>query len=893
MNDAARALDDLRAYSHYADRILAARPQLAEDLIGSLERPVSGSDIAAAAGSQHADAAALARALRLLRQEVMLKAMLRDLAGLADLREVCGAVTALADAAIRASVAHHHRWLAELYGEPMGAASGAPQQLGVVGMGKLGGGELNVSSDVDLVFLFPEKGDTSGARSISNEEFFDRLARRVIAALHEATGDGFVFRVDTRLRPYGESGPQVCSLPMLEQYLLSQGRAWERYAWLKSRLLTGDMEAQLSALVQPFVFRKYLDFDAYAALRDLHRQISEQVRRRDLYDNIKLGPGGIREIEFVVQVFQLIRGGREPALRQRATMPMFELLGERGLLPAQAALELSEAYVFLRRLEHALQYRDDQQTHELPQSEADFDRLARALRLPDRDALADLLAAHRTNVARQFDAVLGTPVDEERADPLTEMWENPHTLPDQEALLAKLGYAAPAAILARLHSLRTSTRYEQLPALSKDRMDRLAPMLVREAAGYPNPDATCERLLDLLVAVSRRSAYLALLAEHPPLLPRVAQMMSASSWAAQYLVQHPILLDELLDARLLLAPPDYADWRRQLLAEMRLHEGDTERQMDGLRHFKHSQTFRLLARDVAGELPVTTLSDHLSALADTVLDVTLAALWAQIAPGAAAPPFTLVAYGRLGGKELGYASDLDLIFLYDDPADDAAERYVRLAKRLIAWLTGTTAAGQLYDVDVRLRPDGEAGLLVSHIDAFARYQRESAWVWEHQALTRARFCAGDRALGERFEREREALLRLRRDLGTLQQEVRQMRARIHAGHPNRSALFDLKHDPGGMVDIEFVVQYLVLGHSVDHAQLTRNLGNIALLRMAANLGLVPRDLAERAADAYGAYRVRQHALRLNGINPARVEADTFLPEREAVRALWREAVGDA
>ena len=894
-------------FSRYASRMLAAHPHEREWLASAVDAPFAWHEETAgvrAALTAH-DPALLARAVRLLRRRVYLHTMARDLGGRADLAEVCGAVTTLAERTIAATVELHTFEAAERHGLPR-TSDGAGQALIVVGMGKLGGGELNVSSDIDLVFLFGEEGETAGARPISHREFFERVGRRVIASLHDVTADGYVFRVDMRLRPYGESGPLAVPLSSFEQYLVAQGRAWERYAWLKARPITGHSDTELAALVTPFVFRKYLDFDAYEGLRDIHRQIREQGKRRDYAVNIKLGPGGIREVEFSVQALQLVRGGREPALRERGTLAALAVIAERELLPRSISDALRDAYVFLRNLEHRLQYRDDQQTQSLPEDAGEREALAAAMGFSSVTAFEEALAAHRDAVAEHFATVFGDPdeIHQNALSPATDspnpqafsaLWRDELTPDAAQALLRDAGFRDPEGLLATLDRVRRSGRYAQLPALSRTRFDTLLPRLLdvaaREHGDSADAHAVFIRLLSLLETVSRRSAYLALLTEHPPLLPRITQLMSASAWAADYLTRRPILLDELLDARALLAEPDWDAWRRDLDRALVAHAGDQEREMDVLRHFQHAQTFRLLAQDLAGRLTVERVADHLSALADVILAAALREVWELVSGTSSAPRFSVIGYGKLGGKELGYASDLDLVFVYDDPTDAGLELYTRVARRLITWLTSNTSAGQLYETDLRLRPDGTKGLVASTFDAFWRYQREHAWTWEHQALTRARFVTGDADLGRRFEAERETFLRLPRDRDRLAREVVEMRRRMHAGHPNTSTMFDLKHDPGGMVDVEFAVQYLVLAHSHDHAELTRNLGNIALLRIAAQLGLLSHDAADRAAAAYRHYRRRQHQLRLTGAAHARVDPDEETAHRTAVSAVWNAVFG--
>ncbi|MFI4887195.1 MAG: bifunctional [glutamate--ammonia ligase]-adenylyl-L-tyrosine phosphorylase/[glutamate--ammonia-ligase] adenylyltransferase [Burkholderiales bacterium] len=901
--DLARAL----SFSRYAEHALAAHAALRDELVATLDWPFDWAKAAPALDGVVAvgDAGTLAAALRALRRRVFLHTLARDLTGRAPFGEVVQAITTLAERALNAAVDLHTRALGDIHGAPLGEASDAPQRLIVVGMGKLGGRELNVSSDVDVVFVYPEEGETSGPKRISNREFFDRLGQRIVAALDRVDADGYVFRVDTRLRPYGESGPLSVSFAALEQYLVTQGRTWERYAWLKARALTGGCHDELAQLVTPFVYRKYLDYDAYEGLRGVHRQIRDQETRRDYADDIKLGAGGIREIEFIVQALQIVRGGRDPALRLQGTVPALAALAERQLIAPHAASVLNGGYLFLRALEHRLQYRDDRQTQRLPSEAVERELLAEALGFASLPDFEDALGTHREQVARQFNAVFDAPDDVESnaASPTryVALWDDPQPTPETLAELEAAGFDAPADLVQALLRMRESRRYLRLPALSRDRFDRLVPALIAVAAEYRSPGASpaavLQRLFGLLEAVSGRSVYLALLVEHPPLLPRLAQLTGASAWAADYLTRRPLLLDELLDARVLLAEPDWNGWRTELDRLLAPHAQDAEAAMDTLRHFQHAQTFRLLAQDLAGQTTVERLADHLSALADTILSATLACCWSQL-QGTGTPRFAIIGYGKLGGKELGYASDLDLVFLYDaDPAregyDVAPERYARLAQRINTWLTSATGAGRLYETDLRLRPDGAAGLLVSSVGAFERYQREQAWTWEHQALTRARFVAGDPRVGEAFESTREGVLRLSREPARLAGDIIDMRRRMAAEHVNSTPLFDLKHDPGGMVDIEFAVQFLVLALAHDHPELTRNAGNIALLGIAADAALLPRTLAREAAEAYREYRRLQHRVRLTGATQARVQPAPQAARRASVDALWTSVFGPA
>ncbi len=872
------------ALSRFARRLLVAEPALLP--AASIATAFSAAEMRARLKAANtATDLLLMRALRDLRKRVMLRLITRDLGGLATLDEVMTTVTSLADVAITTAVNHVSRELALHYGEPMGEDTGLAQLFHVVAMGKLGGAELNVSSDIDLVFVYPEDGETRGPRPLSNHEFFSRLARRLIAMLNEMTADGYVFRVDMRLRPLGNDGPLAVSFDMLENYFVTQGREWERYAWIKARVVCGDRAAELADLVRPFVFRRHLDYSAFESMRGLHQEIRREVERRDILDDIKLGPGGIREIEFIVQLFQLVRGGHDAPLRQPPTLAVLPLLEERNLLPAVVVRELTDAYVFLRNLEHRLQYLDDKQTQALPTLEEDQALIAAATGHADFAQLRVELEQHRGQVTTHFESIFAA--SENSAHPLAALWHG-GAAHDLIKMLRELGYANSEHTLERIGAFRDSSRVRQMPQASHARMEQLVPQVIAVVSRLPNPDATLERMLTLLESISRREAYLALLIQFPQTIERGARLASASPWAAQYLSRYPILLDELLDARSLHAAPDWPQLQAQLRGRLDQAGDGSEAQMDALRHFKHAQTLHLLAQDLAGELPLEKLSDHLSALADLILTEVLRVVWRGLRTRHRDEPrFSIVAYGKLGGKELGYASDLDLIFLYDDDAPEAPENYTRLAQRVNQWLTITTAAGALYETDLRLRPDGASGLLVSPLTAFADYQSAHAWAWEHQALTRARGVAGDSAIAERFEHIRAEVLRRPRSLPVLRGEVVSMRDTMLAAHPNPGGLFDIKHDRGGLIDVEFIVQYLILGHAERHAELVGNIGNLALLKLATHLGLIDRDDAFDVHDAYRHFRQLQHALRLQGDKYARVNGATLAAEIAVVKKLWK------
>lgn len=862
------------------------------------------------------DTPSLRQVLRRLRQRVFYTLMVRDIAGAASLQEVVIAMSLLADLAVAEAYRSVANDLAGTHGVPLDPESGKPQEMIILGMGKLGGRELNVSSDIDLIMLYSEDGETTGRRPISHYEFYARLTQRMMPVLAEIDGDGQVFRTDLRLRPDGDSGPLAWSLTALENYLVVQGREWERYAWIKARNLRvqafegsepDNQWQHLESLRTPFVYRKYFDFDALSSLRELRERIRLDWQRRalarsgvDAVHNIKLGEGGIREIEFVVQLTQLIRGGRMPSLQRANLQAALRCQKASGVIDDDVAARLENAYVFLRRVEHMLQYREDEQTHLLPRDPELQASLAAAMGMSPGD-FEHALKTHRKYVAEAFhDAFRIAGVSTSAAPSANE------PAPPQadgsvmaEFIRSHMGEEADA-VCRRLDAMLSGHRIRSLPTASRKRLDKLLPALLAAAAGTDNPATTATRLFELVEHIAQRSAYMALLAEYPETLARVTRIVSASPWASQYLNRYPVLLDSLIEWHSLMEAIDFADIEQQLTRELDasvLPDGrpDVEKQMNLMRDIQHQVSFQLLAQDLEGRLTVEALADRLSELADLLLAETIRRAWPLVQPRGAAgeaadelapPRFAIIAYGKLGGKEIGYASDLDLVFLYDDPDDDAAERYVKLGRRMVSWLSTMTSSGRLYEIDLRLRPDGDAGLLAVSLEGFARYQREHAWIWEHQAITRARFCAGDAELGERFEAIRREILLREREPAQLRAAVKEMREKIRAGHPNHSGDFDLKHDAGGMVDIEFVTQYLVLLHAREHPELLGNLGNIALLGLAAKAGLIPEKLAVQVAEAYRVLRRRQHALRLQGAEKARVGNGELVGEREAVRGLW-------
>lgn len=889
-------------HSRYVAQLVAARPEVAAWLSEHDQRPISAAEMQAyllaqiQCGDEALDEEALRSALRRLRQRVMAHLALRDLADGASLAEIVETMTVLADVTTLFALEVLHKDLSRRYGQPISPGSGEASHLAIIGMGKLGGRELNVSSDVDYIFVYPEDGETSGRADgggrIDNYDFFTRLGKKLIASLNDTTADGQVFRVDMRLRPNGDSGPLVCSSDMLENYFIAQGREWERYAWIKARTMNQDdtlcAPSLISGVARPFVFRKYLDFGAINAMRALHAQIRQEVTRKDRTEHIKLGPGGIREIEFIAQVFQLIRGGRDTSLQIRPTLLVLNRLEQIGQLKPEDVVALTEAYVFLRRLEHRLQFLDDAQTHMLPESASDRALLAESMGYSDWHQLYATLSAHREIVSQHFQAVFSDPNEREDNAPVQGLWHNSCADEETGALLETMGYRESNDLVHRICRFRESSRYQQLPGTNRERLDAAACSLIELATKTPNPDAALLRGLDFLEAISGRGAYLALLQQYPLALQRVADLVGASSWAGHFLARHPLLLDELLDQRLLDAATDFGAYRQELDRALGEARGDTEVEMNVLREMHHAQVFRLLVQDLAGLHSLERISDFLSELADIILDRTIRLVWSNLTKRHTdTPRFAVIGYGKLGGKELGYGSDLDVVYLYDDPDQDAAQTYMRLGQRLNTWLSSQTSSGIVYEIDTRLRPNGESGMLAISLDGFREYEEKSAWMWEHQALTRARFVAGDPELGARFEQVRKNILCLPRDVNHLRAEVIAMRQKMFDAHGSVTpGAFDIKQDPGGIIDVEFIVQFLVLAHAHAHPDLTGNLGNIALLGMAAKHGLIPEDLAAAVQAAYREYRRLQHINRLNDDPKARLPIDLTLQAHiNAVLAL--------
>jgi glutamate-ammonia-ligase adenylyltransferase len=858
-------------------------------------------------------------ALRVLRQLVLERLVVLDCEQGAPLAVVTRAVTELAELALDAACTLAFADLDEQHGAPQfQTPKGETQraQLWVIGMGKLGARELNVSSDIDLIYVYDQDGETAGnaqgRNRISNHEYFGKAVKHIYNTVGETTEHGNVFRVDLALRPNGNSGPSAVSLGALEEYFLVQGREWERFAWLKSRVIAPTACVQdrsahgLRGTVLPFVFRRYLDYGVFEALRTLHRQIREHASRRAAgnpgrSNDVKLSRGGIREIEFTVQLLQVVRGGQFPELRTRPTLDALQRLCKAGLMPPATATALAQAYEFLRRVEHRIQYLDDQQTHVMPTRDDDLAWIAATLDCPDVCAFLHALDAHRELVAQEFDTLLGGSTQggcNGKGCNGKGAGANGRSAVDSlQSVMEQL----PAAFAAKVAQWCDHPR---VLALREDTRTRLVRLVQRTGAwldeGRVSEEAAL-RMADWIEPLLRRESYLALLQERPSVHERLLRLLGAARWPARYLIKHPGVIDELASQQLLTDRFDAAQFEAELEARRAaLHstgEDDEEALLNLLRRAHHAEVFRTLARDVEKVLTVEQVADDLSALADSVLRTTARWCWARLKNRHRdEPSFAIIGYGKLGGKELGYGSDLDIVFVYEDEHENASEIYAAFVRKMINWLTVKTSEGDLFEIDTALRPNGNSGLLVTSFNAYANYQQQrgsnTAWTWEHQAMTRARFVLGGIALAGRFDAVREAVITAPRDAASLAAEIVAMRGKVRAAHPVRGTQFDVKHSPGGMVDVEFAVQYLVLLHSREHPELRANTGNINLLHRAEAAGLLLPGMGAAAARAYRELRQIQHRARLDEA-PTQVDAEQVKASASAVLALWQHVLGRA
>ena len=916
--------------SHYAADTCCRYPELFRQLVDSGELSCNYSTatmadklaelLAGASSAEHVDTL-----LRQHRAKELLRIIWRDLNRLADLQQTTADMSELAATCIQQTLDYHHQQLSAVYGKPCATVKGdvVEQTLLVIGMGKLGAWELNLSSDIDLIFAYPHGGTTvGGKKSLDNSEFFTRLARKLIQSLDQMTADGFVFRVDMRLRPYGQSGALVLSFGAMEDYYQEQGRDWERYAMIKARVVAGDPEQgqHLMELLRPFTYRRYIDFSAIDSLRSMKQMIQQEVKRRRLDDDVKLGAGGIREIEFIAQCFQLIRGGREPELQQRRVQNVLATLAQHQHLPEQAVTELQQAYTFLRNCEHAIQAYRDQQSQALPGDSAAQAALAFAMGFTSWELFIEALAVHRSNVSEHFSAIIAdedqSAVQAEVASGWLTLWQGDSEPETAEQLLQQNGHENSAAVLARLSRMRESNVVKRMRAVARQRLDQFMPLLLQAVLQVEQPSTTLLRVLPLVEAVLRRTAYLVLLVENPGGLQQLVILCAASPWIAGQLARHPVLLDELLDVRSLYQVPEKNSLQDELQQQLlRLPQNDLEGHMEALRYFKLAHHLQVAAAEVTGVLPLMKVSDYLTMIAEVVLDNVLELAWANLTERHGRPQkangeacdkdFIVVGYGKLGGIELGHGSDLDLVFIHDAAASletdgkrpvDNGVFFTRLGQRMIHILTAQTPTGMLYQVDMRLRPSGNSGLLVSSLEAFAAYQQSQAWTWEHQALVRARVVSGDASLALAFAKLRQRLLCQPREQQALKQEVKEMRQKMRNHllpkglEQAQTPIFHLKHSHGAIVDIEFMVQYAVLAWSHQHPALAVYTDNIRILEALQHEGLFSAVETEALIGAYKAYRVNAHRLSLQQ-QPDQLPMAQFESHRQVVLSKWDELLG--
>lgn len=854
--------------------------------------------------------------LRRLRRREMVRIAWRDLARWSDLKETMEDLSSLAEACLKVAVSLLHTWQCQELGFPADK-KGNHQLLVILGMGKLGARELNFSSDIDLIFTYPEAGHTEDSpKSVTNEEFFARLCRKLISVIGKTTAEGIVFRVDTRLRPYGENGPLALSFDAMEEYYQSQGREWERYAMVKARPVAGGTDGEtLLETLRPFVYRRYLDYGAFDSLREMKQLIEQETHKKGLKDDIKLGPGGIREIEFIGQTFQLIRGGKMPELRERSILRVLELLAYHKFLPQDACRKLKDAYIFLRNTEHRLQEDADQQTHKLPLESLSQTRLALSMGFQTWKEYMNALHEHMDTVHYYFKGLFS----EEKAwnkdsskQLLSGIWFGTVDKNLAVQTLQSIGFHKTNEVLNFLQGLKNSRTSLSLSSSGRDRLDRLIPLVLKEAAGSGQPDLALKRTLDLIETIERRTCYLSLLLENPDALSHLIRLCSKGAWIATLLSKQPVLLDELLSPLTLYSPPDKLSLEKDIKKMLcGASSGDLEQQMDELRRFRHANMLRIAAADISGALSVQDVSHHLTDTAEVVVDRVLDLARDHLIDRHGMPPcifgqdekencgFAVVAYGKLGGMEMGYSSDLDLVFIHTGKVGqmtsgpkplDSTMFYNRLGQRMIHILTVHTQAGILYEVDMRLRPSGASGVLVSSLETFFHYQMDQAWTWEHQALVRARAIAGDIRICKEFDELRKKVISQPRNTDILKSSVISMRDRLISQfgnrHPNK---FDLKHDPGGLTDIEFLIQYIVLANAFLHPDLAEWNNNIRLLEAFEKKGLIRRRYKDTLLEAYLIYRKTINKLDLQE-RPIYIDNDDFRDLRSGVREIWDEVM---
>lgn len=936
------------ASSDYAANLCIENPDLLATLLESdeLHQPsVSGlreslqtllADLLDAEADIADDAlmSSLKQRLRRFQKAQMLRLIWRDTTQQSSVRETAGDVSHLAEVCLDVTLDLLHQRLSKKLGEPIGAQSGQPQRLVVLGMGKLGAGELNLSSDIDLIFAYPESGETGQGSSC--QQFFLKLGQQLIDALDAVTADGFVFRVDMRLRPYGSEGVLVCSFDAMENYYQLQGRDWERYAMIKARTVAGDFAAgkELLNRLRPFSYRRYLDFSAIESLRSMKLQINKQVRRKGMHEDIKLGAGGIREVEFIVQALQMVHGGRDKQLQQVSLYKAMDMIVAGEYLPEDTIQQLRNAYNFLRDLEHKLQGFANKQTQSLPDDPDEQKRIAVAMAFPDVksaswDMLVNVLEQHREIVRKHFKDVIHLEEEDDDASrhdvdisALTGLWQGEKDTDVAVSMLGTLGFENAFASFEVLLEFKESRLYRTLPNESRQRFVRFMPLMLATLAQEKTPSLGLSRVMILVNAVARRTAYLVLLAENPNAMRQFVQLCTASPFVAEFLSQHPVLLDELLTS--VQQPPGKQALQEELAQGLlRIPEDSVEEQMEFLRYFKQCHTLQVAAAQITGSMTVMKVSDYLTFTAEAILEQVLALSWQELTRKHGFPvnshgkhgemDFVVIAYGKLGGIELSYLSDLDIVFAHDGQLEEetvaaqgqrsinSREFYTRLAQRIMTMLGTQTVSGKLYEIDMRLRPSGESGLLVTTLPAFEKYQRNDAWTWEHQALVRSRAVAGSADMSRQFEQLRATLLQESRNKADLAKEVVKMRLRMRdeltrkAGSKANNPAFVIKQAEGGIVDIEFMVQYIVLSGAQACPELTEFSDNMRILEAAERCDILPASDIRLLMEAYLALRSTLHEFALQQVDSntlsdevAAAILDPLTETRNQVVRIWQK-----
>jgi glutamate-ammonia-ligase adenylyltransferase len=921
-----RSLQTVFPFSDFVVRSCIRNPELLGDLLetGDLHRPYPEQDYASKIEgvlSDISDESALKTGLRMFRKREMIRIAWRDLAGWAGLDEILKDLSRFAEACVEAVLAFLYERQVLEFGRPL-SSEGGVQEMVVMGMGKLGAGELNFSSDVDLIFAYPENGQTAGgAKQMSNEEFFTRLARNLIHVLSASSEEGNIFRVDMRLRPFGENGPLVMSFDNMETYYQVQGRDWERYAWVRARCVAGDKNAgqRLLEKIRPFVYRRYLDYTVLDSLREMKAAIALEVKRKKMAGNVKLGPGGIREIEFFCQMFQILRGGILEALQGADTLKVLQLLASEKLVSGEVCDQLTKVYEFLRQVENRLQEFSDAQIHTLPADALNRERLALSMGFEDSGLFYQTLDHHMKTAHEQFNWLLEPLEGQDKANAkqhkLEEVWQGLGLQEDAQRVLRDCGYDQPEEALSSLAYLKEAAETRALSPKGRQRIDLLMPRLLEAVGKSPSPVHVLRRIMDLIKVIERRTSYIALMLENPSVVSHLVHLASASPWIISFLSRYPALLDELIDPGTLYAPPGKNFLQEEIREQLSgAPSDDVERQMEILCIFKQTNVLRVAAADVTGALPVMKVSDHLTFIAETVLGEALGLSWQGLGRKHGFPSgpfgeqtgksveksgFLVVGYGKLGGIEMGYHSDVDLVFLHagsegktTGPSSiENAYFYGRLGQKMVHMLTTHSGAGVIYEADMRLRPSGNSGPLVSDINGFEDYQLNRAWTWEQQALVRARPVCGDPALAERFLSIRKKVLSIQRDPETLKEEIRSMRNRIlkERFRPDPD-WFDLKEEPGGIVDIEFLVQYLILCNGHQQEALYEWTDNVRLIESLNRHRILDPQTAEELRTAYLTLRSEIHRLNLQE-KPSRAPSRLFKDIRDHVVEIWKAHLG--